>query len=45
MDSELAEVRTEMIKKCVFVRFDFNSDSAAKGFIIGQAKNSDSPFE
>ena len=32
-------------KKRVFVSFDFDKDNALKDFIIGQSKNSDSPFE
>ncbi len=34
-----------MAKKRVFVSFDFDNDKALKDFIIGQAKNDDSPFE
>ena len=34
-----------MAKKKVFVSFDFDNDKTLKDFIIGQAKNSDSPFE
>ena len=34
-----------MAKKKVFVSFDFDNDKALKDFIIGQAKNNDSPFE
>lgn len=34
-----------MAKKKVFVSFDFDNDKALKDFIIGQAKNEDSPFE
>jgi len=34
-----------MAKKRVFVSFDFDNDKALKDFIIGQAKNEDSPFE
>ena len=34
-----------MAKKKVFVSFDFDNDKVLKDFIIGQAKNSDSPFE
>ena len=34
-----------MAKKKVFVSFDFDNDKILKDFIIGQAKNSDSPFE
>lgn len=34
-----------MAKKRVFVSFDFDNDRALKDFIIGQSKNSDSPFE
>ena len=32
-------------KTKVFVSFDFDNDKVLKDFIIGQAKNSDSPFE
>lgn len=34
-----------MSKKKVFVSFDFDNDRVLKDFIIGQARNSDSPFE
>ena len=34
-----------MAKKKVFVSFDFDNDKALKDFVIGQAKNPDSPFE
>jgi len=34
-----------MAKTRVFVSFDFDNDKALKDFIIGQAKNPDSPFE
>ena len=34
-----------MIKKRVFVSFDFDRDKALKDFIIGQARLPDSPFE
>ena len=35
-----------MINKTrVFVSFDFDNDKKLKDFIIGQSKNSDSPFE
>jgi len=34
-----------MAKKRVFVSFDFDNDKKLKDFIIGQAKNPDSPFE
>jgi len=34
-----------MAKKRVFVSFDFDNDKTLKDFLIGQAKNSDSPFE
>jgi len=34
-----------MAKKRVFVSFDFDNDKTLKEFIIGQAKNPDSPFE
>jgi hypothetical protein len=32
-------------KKKVFVSFDFDDDKVLKDFLIGQSKNSDSPFE
>jgi hypothetical protein len=32
-------------KKKVFVSFDFDNDKILKEFLIGQSKNSDSPFE
>lgn len=34
-----------MPKTKVFVSFDFDNDKTLKDFIIGQAKNPDSPFE
>lgn len=34
-----------MIKKRVFVSFDFDNDKVLKEFIIGQARLEDSPFE
>ncbi|MFH0991338.1 MAG: hypothetical protein V1799_15125 [bacterium] len=34
-----------MAKKKVFISFDFDNDKTLKEFIIGQAKNDDSPFE
>ncbi len=34
-----------MSKKNVFVSFDFDNDKPLKEFLIGQSKNSDSPFE
>ncbi len=34
-----------MVKKRVFVSFDFDNDKTLKDFIIGQARNKDSPFE
>ena len=34
-----------MAKKRVFISFDFDNDKVLKEFIIGQAKNPDSPFE
>ena len=34
-----------MAKKRVFVSFDFDNDKALKDFIVGQARNADSPFE
>ena len=34
-----------MAKTCVFVSFDFDHDSDLKTLLVGQSKNSDSPFE
>lgn len=34
-----------MAKKKVFVSFDYDNDKTLKEFLIGQAKNPDSPFE
>lgn len=34
-----------MLKKRVFVSFDFDNDKTLKDFIIGQARLPDSPFE
>ena len=34
-----------MIKKKVFVSFDFDNDKKLKDFIIGQSKLADSPFD
>ena len=34
-----------MAKTRVFISFDFDNDKTLKDFIIGQAKNPDSPFE
>jgi len=34
-----------MAKKRIFVSFDFDNDKTLKDFIIGQARNPDSPFE
>lgn len=34
-----------MAKKPIFVSFDFDNDEKLRVFIIGQAKNPDSPFE
>lgn len=34
-----------MAKKKVFISFDFDNDKTLKDFIVGQAKNDDSPFE
>jgi hypothetical protein len=36
---------TRIGKKRVFVSFDFDNDKVLKDFIIGQARNPDSPFE
>ncbi|MCP5043769.1 MAG: hypothetical protein GY944_22300 [bacterium] len=33
-----------MVKKKVFVSFDFDRDVTLRDFIVGQAKNADSPF-
>lgn len=34
-----------MVKKRVFVSFDFDNDKMLKDFIIGQSRLTDSPFE
>lgn len=34
-----------MVKKRCFVSFDFDHDKILKDFIVGQSRNSDSPFE
>lgn len=34
-----------MAKKKVFISFDFDNDKTLKDFVVGQAKNPDSPFE
>ena len=34
-----------MAKSRVFVSFDYDHDETLKHFLIGQAKNEDSPFE
>jgi antiphage defense system Thoeris ThsB-like protein len=34
-----------MAAKRVFVSFDYDNDATLKEFLIGQSKNSDSPFE
>lgn len=34
-----------MAKKKVFVSFDFDNDEILKGFLVGQSKNKDSPFD
>ena len=34
-----------MAKKKVFISVDFDNDKTLKDFIIGQAKNTDTPFE
>lgn len=34
-----------MAKKRVFISFDYDNDKVLKDFIIGQARNPDSPFE
>ena len=34
-----------MAKKKVFISFDYDHDERLKDFLVGQAKNTDSPFE
>ena len=34
-----------MAKKKVFVSFDYDNDKALKDLLVGQSRNSDSPFE
>ncbi len=34
-----------MVKKCVFVSYDFDNDQTLKDFIIGQSRLNDSPFD
>jgi len=34
-----------MSKKNVFVSFDFDNDKSLKEFLVGQSRNSDSPFD
>lgn len=34
-----------MSKKRVFISFDYDHDEALKVYLVGQAKNADSPFE
>lgn len=34
-----------MSKKRVFISFDFDNDKSLKDFLVGQAKNPNSPFE
>jgi len=34
-----------MAKKKVYISFDFDNDKKLKDFLIGQAKNTDTPFE
>ncbi len=38
-------VTKTMSKTRVFISFDYDNDKALKDLLIGQAKNSDSPFE
>ena len=38
-------MEVDMAKTKLFVSFDFDNDKVLKDFIIGQAENSDSPFE
>lgn len=34
-----------MAKRRVFISFDYDHDSDLKSLLVGQSKNSDSPFE
>ena len=34
-----------MAKKRTFISFDYDNDSDLKNLLVGQARNSDSPFE
>lgn len=34
-----------MVKKRVFISFDYDHDETLKTFLVGQSKHSDSPFE
>lgn len=34
-----------MVKAKVFISFDYDNDKSLKDFLVGQAKNEDSPFE
>jgi len=34
-----------MVKAKVFISFDYDNDKSLKDFLVGQAKNVDSPFE
>jgi hypothetical protein len=34
-----------MVKTPVYISFDYDNDSTLKDFLVGQAKNQDSPFE
>lgn len=38
-------LRRSMAKKKVFISFDYDHDESLKNLLVGQAKNSDSPFE
>jgi hypothetical protein len=41
----VTESKPRVTKKRVFVSFDFDNDKVLKDFVIGQARNPDSPFE
>lgn len=41
---ELDHPLASLVKKRVFVSFDFDNDKELKDFLVGQAKNPDSPF-
>lgn len=43
--TNLEQRRTLIMKKRVFISFDYDNDSDLKTLLVGQARNSDSPFE